>query len=254
MIIELCPYNKEGYDKKCTQNFCEDTYVYISLNPTKIKPIIEYFYDAADSASKNKYGVKVSPLLVYVIGVGEGFIYRLRDIYCGETDETEPLVSWGGEEGLGLDYIYDEIATLKTGDFIREDFNEGDEYEYYLGYFGAKKLSAATFANVKYGIEALAARVAWTKYLFLKDAKELGILTDSLTEDQINFWTYYYYHIGFGSGKKVLTRYTKNGILNDYNFIRAKPGEAIMHGCNARHNSIMRTSTAKFIRELGVFE
>ncbi|MEM7819388.1 MAG: hypothetical protein QXD48_01000 [Candidatus Aenigmatarchaeota archaeon] len=223
---------------------------YFTPDEEHIKRIIGYLYDASESASKNNYGISISPEFVYTVGMGEGLVLYLKDLFCGWIYENDPV---DGFYYLGLDHFSDEVEILKSNKFLRRDFNEGDEY------FPVKNkneldqiVRSAEFKNIKYGLEALAARIAWTKYVFLNDLKKLNIPESSLTEDQINFWVYYYYNIGNNKGYSSLTNRIKNGILDDSNFIRAT-GKEVKNGCNGRYNAIIRTATTKFIKNLNIF-
>lgn len=219
-----------------------------SVDSSRIKNLVSYFYYAADAASKNKYGVAVSPLLVYTIAIGEGFgIGVINRYYLGFRTNDDSYVD--GWDDLGLDHFSSEIDILKAGGFLRKDFNEYSEYSEVNE--KGENARTAKFNSMKEGLEALGARVAYAKWLFLKDAKSLGIQTESLTGDEMNFWTYYYFNRG--SGKDKLQTLLNDDVFDDSQFIRARPGEVVQNGCNARHNAIIRTAVAKFIRELGIF-
>ena len=132
-----------------------------------------------------------------------------------------------------------KAGIMKSGRFLRNNFRD----ECY-GY-------SSSSCTAEEGMEMVSSVVAYYKWLFLKDAKSLDIQTESLTEDELNFWTYYYYNRG--SGKDTLQKLIKNGVFDDSAFIRAKPGEVIQNGCNARHNAIITAANSKFIRDLGIF-
>ena len=227
--------------------------IYKNPDSTKVKKILGSFYYAAGRASENKYGTRVSPLLVYTIGMGEGLVELLNVYYCDYNFDAylEPI---SGFSRLGLDHFSDEIVALKSGGFLRNDFDEGDEYGLQVNLNEKyKNVNSAYFKNLHYGLEALAARVAYSKYQFERDIKLLGIDKSSFSEDEINYWTYYYFNTGAGSAKNFLTSRISTGTLHEKSTISAKPGEKVRNGLCGRHNAIIRTATAKFIHDLGIF-
>jgi hypothetical protein len=236
------------------------------IDKNRIKDMIGYFYNSADAASKNKYNIIVTPAEIYTIGMGEGLMEALEVIkidgqwslnsfgityYC---DKRIPKVL-DGYQLVGLDYFPDEISSIKDGNYIRQDFNEGNEYRKMLPFLGdTKKLvKPASFSSYKYMIEALGARVAWTRGLFLNDLREKGVDINSLKEDQMFFWTYYYFNAGQEAGKDELVKHINNKKLDDSSFIMAGPSKKIENGCSRRNNAIMRLATYKAIKELGIF-
>ncbi|MCX6815294.1 MAG: hypothetical protein NT120_00385 [Candidatus Aenigmarchaeota archaeon] len=171
--------------------------------------------------------------------------------YCSSTKTSNVWLPGFGY--LGVDHFSDDAPILKQGGFLRQNFNEGSEYIVTSNENELNKLvKSANFNGFKNGIEALGARVAWTKYMFLTDVKNMGVDTNSLTDDQVFFWTYYYFNTGQGNGKKELTNHVANGKLNDYSFMTASD-KTITNGCKVRYNSIMRLATYKAIKTLGIF-
>lgn len=234
------------------------------IDRNKIKTLIKYFYDSAESASKNKYNIKVTPTEVYVITMGEGFIIMLESYkkygtwlehysyYCYK-DRTGNIWT-SGFALLGVDHFSDEASILKAGGFLRQDFKEGREYRPTIRINEKKKkVQSDDFSNFKVGIEAAGARIAWSKYLFLRDIKSLGVQESSISDDQIFFWTYYYFNAGSGNGKSALSKFVSNGKINDQLFVMGKSGTTVKNGCKARDNSIMRLATYKSIKELNIF-
>lgn len=230
--------------------------VMIIPDSEKLRLFIVSLDNSAKLASRNNYGISISSSELYTLAMEEGLIlylagyddpneeksYYTGGYYCTNS-YTLPI---NGLFYLGLDYFPSEVSGLKNGNFLRQNFNE-----YKIVSVDSDALPYAIFNNLDYGLEAIAARFAWTKWRFLNDAKNLGIDTKTLSEDQINFWTYYYYNLGANAGRNVLKKYVNNGILNDRIFIYMS-GESVVHGRSARHNAIIYAAMVKFIRGSGV--
>src|SRR5262249_37304050 len=107
-----------------------------------------------------------------------------------------------GAAHIGLDDFGKDAEELKKEHLLREDFNEGDNYEpvdYILpkGEAGAgKKKKSADFKDLASALEAMAARLAYDRSRFLRDAREvLGEKrAGKLTQTEIDYWTYIYYN------------------------------------------------------------
>ncbi len=221
----------------------------------KIKQITKEYYEAADAASKNKYGVKVTVPEIYTMSIGEGFNWYLKKFYCSDAQSSREVSAY---TEMGLDTFANEITELKQGGFLRQNFDENIEY-YIPGYsvFNERneEIKPVYFYNKRNALYAFAARVAWAKHLFLEDIKALGVSESSLTEDQIFFWTYAYFNAGHDYVReKYLQKYVKGGFLDDSSFRKVDSGVKIKNGMKVRHNSLIRLGTYKFLKSLEIFE
>ncbi len=216
----------------------------ISPNADKIASrFIQAIYKGVDAANKNKFSVKITPEELYTISVGEGMVRYLREAYFFGNSYIS------GFDDLGVDTIGNRIDYLKKSNFIRNDFaldvvkrrNEKNE-----------EVLSAYFIDIDDAMEAAAAMVALSKSQFLQDAANLGIDVKTLTRRQMNFWTYFYFNCGEGCGYKQLRKFVSSGRLDDEGYINARPGEIIMNGRNARHNSVIRAVVMEFMYDSGM--
>jgi hypothetical protein len=229
------------------------------IDSQKIREIVSDFYYSADAASRNRYGVKVDPYLLYTISMSEGFNIFTEDYYCNHIfsgGHIEFDYGWYPVYTSGARGVEDNENALKQGGFLRSDFDTNCYWVFWIGGTRAKYNKCGT---IKESIEVTGAFVAYAKWLFLVDAKNLGIseayLSNPANEDVVNFWTYFYFNAGSGTGKKTLMERIQIGDWNS-DFIRTRQGETtLVNQCsnNARKNAIIRAAVAKFIRELDIF-
>ncbi|MCX6749728.1 MAG: Hint domain-containing protein [Candidatus Pacearchaeota archaeon] len=208
------------------------------------------------NANKNSYHIILSPSYAYAIAAGEGLFPGMLEKYCNRKRlGISPYTSYfRTSKYFGLDNPQEDDATLKSSGFLRSDFCGG--YSNSQCFWTPESISASaysSFSNFELGTEFFAARLAWTKWQFITDVENRGVNIASLSEDQINFWTYIYYNSGVGNGRTYLNSHVRNGVLNDEDYIHM-PGQTVVHGRSARDNAVMFTATAKFIREQGIFE
>jgi hypothetical protein len=88
--------------------------------------------------------------------------------------------------------------------------------------------------------------LAYKKYLFLKDFKEL-YGEEILTHDEENYWTTYYFNAGEGNGKRALKD-------RDNNYVKVWPGgkpESTPFG-NPKFNARLRNDFEYYMRALGL--
>ncbi len=248
-----------------------DKWVYVARPKDKLKEILRDLYGASEKASNNNYGVHVSPSEVYTILILEGFyssFYNgIRDLFCNP-DRWEKFPA-DSSSLMRMHNLGGEINNLKINGFLRQDFNNGDEYFEY-NYRGKKPVQFGKdssdlnikqdLKSIEYALEAGAARIAWNKYTFLKEATELGIISSisaesELSEEQVMFWTYCYYQRP--SEKTFCYRQMRDNKNNLNSFIRL-PGQSLVirndDECKPiRKIAIFPAATEKLIRELNVF-
>ena len=108
---------------------------------------------------------------------------------------NNPKAKIDGFTSLGLWDFVTDIDKLKREGFLREDFND-----YRI------KDSHVTFNDLTPALEAFGAELAWRRAIFLKDAKDKGYDLNSISEEQMNYWTYIYFNCGTNCGKTRLNR------------------------------------------------
>ncbi|MEK6887867.1 MAG: peptidoglycan recognition family protein, partial [Candidatus Aenigmatarchaeota archaeon] len=212
----------------------------------KIEKLVKAISRAIKTASENKYGVKVSLEEVYTIAIGEGLNSYLLNYYLS-SDNNDYKVS--GFNALGTDWIGSELTTLKTGGFI----SQGLEVEQRTsGNERGEIVISGDFKNLDDAMEGVAGTIAYRKYLFFRDLKNLGISPSSISRQQVNYWLYLYYNPGPGFAKQQLRKYVHNGILDDKSYITARHDELLYNGRNGRANALIRAVMIETMYELGM--
>lgn len=156
---------------------------------------------------------------------------------------------------LGLLTFGDSVEELKRRGFVREDFNEGDEYVITrTGRSGGLKLSIPTFKNVDFALEGFAGVHKKTRedvINFIQDnSQRLDIENKPISEDQLNYWTYYLNNCGPGCMEYTIL---KNGIEIPKNPGAARKTRAGA-GRNPTWNSLRFLATMDLIKEVGLFD
>ena len=233
-------YSPEGkkYEKEIQEKYGDQAklwylnYLVVGDNPKIYKAVV-----AASQGLYERKGKYISPEFIYVGAVAEGL---------GSFIEHEKL-NWpvNGFFYLGLDSFGDNAEILRKNGYLPKDFNEGKGYweytdegykaEYIIkegkyatdinyGETGTKVLSG-NFGNLEDAFVAKAAEYAWRQDIFLNDIKEMGIKENEMSQDAINFWTYFYYNAGKATGKDMLQSYKTKGYLINDNYIWKRPNK-----------------------------
>jgi hypothetical protein len=189
----------------------------------------------------------ITPAFLYTIAIGEGAGFFLDFATQGDHVALEQPVS--GFQYLGCDTFGSRVADLKRKGLVPADFQEGRDYtlataQNELG----QSVTSADFTSFPKGLTALAALLADMRGRFLSDAKSvLGPQKAAkLTEEQINFFTYFYFNAGEGAGKRLLV---SKGLAP------AAPwsGPPPPNNMNARFNSLQRLATWRMVSDFGLF-
>jgi hypothetical protein len=234
------------------ENYPDTTYppISTSITATDANTIKSSVYFSVNRVNSNPHNITLLPSYAYTLAAGEGLFpgmlikycdrerYRSIDNYLvSDVRRTQdPFYSFYSSTHFGIDHPREDGPILESTGFLRG----------WNGYY------EPSYSNLNNGFEFFAARLAWTKWKFITDAQNLNVDTTTLSEDQVNFWTYIYYNSGVGNGRNYLNNRVSNGVLNDNDFIHM-PGRTVVHGRSARDNAVMFTATAKFIREQGIF-
>ncbi len=171
--------------------------------------------------AREKLGISSMSIFEFLDGEDEhGVINALLENSQESGIEVEVLTAAAFQEGLsryvaqfspdvhfpipsffvGLHYTFENSAsidTLKNEGFLRNDFDE---------YF-ARNEGYVDFTNINSAIEALSATLLHRRSLFFEDLEELGIDKNTLTKDQVAYWTYLYFNCGDTCGRNRIGRY-----------------------------------------------
>ncbi len=140
----------------------------------------------------------VSSSELYTIAVGEGFYHtHLSTQGYGLSNSVSGFMS------LGIDHFGSDRNNLVAGGFLPSSFNQGDEYtlDSNTNEWG-ESVTSANFKNIRSGLTAFSAVTNERRHLVEVHGTNLGY--GAPTEDQLFFWTYYYFQ-GQGRGQRVLT-------------------------------------------------
>ncbi len=231
------------------------------VNDEREEDLVRWVYAASETASQNKYGVKVEPSEVFTTlmlegaGSPNGFIERkYYDFHNYPVD---------GYQQLGTDFIGDEaeLAKLKQDRFVPEDLG--------LKVYKIKNehgvvVTTGEFENLKQGLIGMSGVLAERKHAFLQDFKKTFGEQElkKLSKDEVYFWTSFYYNCGVGCGRGELTgnKY-KDGRGN----IREGRGRDVIYKPleqkedpnvhnNPRVNALRRMVTKKYIDSFETFD
>ncbi len=128
------------------------------------------------------------PDLVTAVAFNEGL-----NVFIEGSFYVDPNSEVSGFGSLGLDNFGSEAEGLKKMGYLRKDFSEYKIPDYEIKNEQGQKVISANFPNIDVAIEAMAARLKWTRDMVLKDARKYGYKLD---KDQLDYWTYIYYNCG----------------------------------------------------------
>jgi hypothetical protein len=134
---------------------------------------------------------------LYTLSVGEGFYFAHLSPNGYDLNKTV-----NGFNALGVDHFGSERDNLVAGGYLSSSFNLGDEYELdSRGNEWGQTVSSAKFNNIRSGLTAFSAVMNRRRDLVTNHGADFGY--GAPTEDQLFFWTYYYFQ-GEGRGQKFL--------------------------------------------------
>lgn len=177
----------------------------------------------------------------------EGLGFEVKSISISQDGKSD----FSGAN-LGMDRFIDEEDTLKKEGFLRSDFHgfhddhkynrKLSEYDDY--YYDSIKKDHPIFLSVDSALEAFAAMLLQRRNIFFNDLEEIGIDKNTLTKDQIFYWTYLYYNCGANCGKN---RIKKDGI-------EIPKGIGSNSATSANRNSKLVLGIVYQIRNAGLFD
>ncbi|MCE7985211.1 MAG: hypothetical protein DYG89_28905 [Caldilinea sp. CFX5] len=130
---------------------------------------------------------------VTAVAFAEGLILWMPKYYNNPSAEID------GFSYLGTDRFAKEITTMKREGFLRANYGTNDYY--ILGTATGETGEVhrrVIYRNVEAGIEALAAMLRYRQSLLLADFERSNIPIETLSQEQLNYWTYVYYNAGVG--------------------------------------------------------
>lgn len=219
------------------------------------KKIVEWVYEASDSANDNKEGVKVTPSEIYTTAMLEGL--SAKDGFMSESDIStskgyyeDPYTSVYSYNVLGLDNLGNKEVQdeLRSEDFIPEDI-EMKPIEGTKTNEQGEEVSPVVFDNLGEGIKALAGEFALRKSRFKRDyVEKYGEGSyQKLTEDEKFFWTSVYYNTGSSNGRDLLNEHGKDY----YSAQESQRSDSYLQ--DVKNNALIRTTTKKMNDKLGLF-
>jgi hypothetical protein len=137
-----------------------------------------------------------------------------------------------GFSALGVDGFATDMAMLKRGGFLRQDYDgirdtqgmydasgkvnpDGAKNKYWVNEAG-HVYRAFEFKDLDAAAEGMAAYLKLKQSLFFKDAKNLGLDVKKMPPTLVSAWTYVYYNAGEGTGQKLLRRSAPTGVIHKY--------------------------------------
>lgn len=188
----------------------------------------------------------IQPSLLYTIAIGEGLnLYIDANTTSTRVNVDQEVSSY---QSLGMDFAAEQIPKLKS--LLPADYNKGDEYTEdtpFMRYEGGgpTEVKPVTFKNMESGLYALGALIKFKQNTLLADAAGYGYGVPN--EDQLMYWTYYYYQrpsaTAYDGGPQTLQR------TGSFNFI-PKPNGAQ----NATHQlALERIGSWHLIRMAKIF-
>jgi hypothetical protein len=238
----------------------------------KKEELLKYFNDAAESANKNKYGVKLSTEELWTRFMLEGGGYYQEGYPVYDYDHIGSEADVSGSR-IGLDYIKHDQKYLESGGFLEEGFLDKFAKEDAPLNERSQAMETLVFDNPEHALTAFAGELTRRKYLFQRDFKEAygGDEFKKMNDGEKYFWLSYYFNAGEVAGKGELTgiKYESHNSLGEaivvqgkgrekgyQPWVGAEPGSiesGIGLGKSARFNAILSESTYRFIEELGIF-
>ncbi len=231
------------------------------MDDEREEDLIKWIYESSEIASQNKYNIKVSPSEVFTTFMLEGGADPKGPIEGKNGYYYNHNTNVYGFGDLGLDYIGKEMSTLKKAGFVLSDIelskltNPTNEQ--------GVSVSSGNFNNLEDGLMVQAGNLAYRKSIFLKDFKNYFGENEfnELTDDEIYFWTSFYYNCGPGCGKGELTgtQYISGRGIKVQGQGRNKIYKTLEYPepsslTNPRVNALIRVSTKQWIDSLGLFD
>ena len=189
----------------------------------------------------------IRPSYLYTIAIGEGLLYYLDSANRFTHVDTSRPVSGFGE--LGVDTFASSAEALKRSGLLPTWFKEGVDYTVNEATNEKNQVvRSADFPDLKRGLIALRAMLADSRGHFLADARAvLGPQKAAkLTRDQVDYFTYVYFHAGAGFGKKHLQA---QGLAAVTKWQGPPPPDNRI----ARFNALQRLSTQQLMDSLQLF-
>ena len=176
----------------------------------------------------------MDPAYLAAVAFQEGFYLYADALAKGD---APPVFTSRGP--MGLDSFGDLEGSLKRSGYLRQDFSGaqvgGDTWLNEAGH----RLPSVAFKSPEDALEAMAALLRYKKAQFERDAKSLGIKTDSMSAADRELWTYVYYN--FRDPRSILAH---GGLAAAHRY--APPDDPL-------YNDQRVAATAEFLRELGIF-
>lgn len=203
-----------------------------------------------DAIYKNS-GDGISPEFLCSVAFGEGLNYY-HEAGCRGTEKIN------GFSYLGLDNFSDDISRLKAGGYLLGNFNEGEECTVSEEVLPAsesgagKTVRSAEFKDINTAMIALKATLSHRRDAFLNDAERIlgKEAAAKITEEEKDYWTYYYFNAGEGNGKNRL-RNAGSAMLHKWT--GNAEGEGNGYSTNAHSNCLVRVATTEYLKNSKVF-
>jgi hypothetical protein len=203
-----------------------------------------------DAIYKNS-GDGISPEFLCSVAFGEGLNYYHEAGFRGAEKVN-------GFSYLGLDNFSDDISRLKAKGYLPANFNEGDEYTVSEEVLPAsesgagKTVRSAEFKDINTAMMALKATLAHRSDVFLNDAERIlgETAATKITDDEKDYWTYYYFNAGEGNGEN---RLRNAGTVAINKWKGSTQGEGNGYSTNPHSNSLVRVATTEYLKNSKVF-
>ena len=151
---------------------------------------------------------KLNAAYTYTIAAGEGLALLFeggKDAEAQAVKDAQDKAFWiDGYEFLGIDRFVEDLPRLKERKLIPESFKEGVNYIVDNSHTNENdtKVVSADFKTLEDAMTAFTAALKLRYELMKKDAAALKL--DVTADDQEAFWTYAYFCMGEGKGKKAM--------------------------------------------------
>jgi len=213
------------------------------IEPIKSLPDLARYPDFQRDILDASKEMKINPYLIYSSMEQEGLVlYLMNSPY-----KSDSIVDTYSK--LGIDAIISDLPEIRRNGYLEDFSYEG------IGKRTNEKGLVVEAANIKLkdAARAVAAelKVRQENYL-IPDLRRRGIDPTSLTQEELDWWTYTYYNAGQGTGRRLLGNYGINFIYEGKN--RGLETKLGARGENVFFNSGRVSGTAELARKLGVFE
>ena len=184
--------NNPALAKMVTEGLAGDKYIRLEGYLTNRFSNVDYLmaaYDYYENSIELEYFASVS--------FNEGYVLQ-ANYESGKKRVVPPPVYTEGRP-IGVDMIFNRMEELKRKEYIRRNFNEGDEYTLTgmrsRPYEKSNEIPmGGEFYSPQYAVEAVGAMILLSQEKFMSMLKEIGVDADSLNRDTVQFWTYVYYN------------------------------------------------------------